>query len=751
MQNDIEQALSQIKKRDGRIVTFDQNLITNAILKAMQAIGEGSPEEALRVSKSVVSDLREKYRSGGLPGIEEIQDIVEQKLILMDFGKTAKAYILYRHNRAIIRAQKKEVPLHVQTLAERSKQYFRNPLGEFIFYGHYSRWLEEEGRRETWIEAVDRNIAFMRENLGDKLIEDEYQELREAILNQQVMPSMRHLWAAGKAARATNVAVYNCSFTAPENLKDFADILYILMCGTGVGFTVEQHVIQSLPQIKPQNGKTAKTFIVEDSKDGWADALLYGLEIWFDGADVNFDFSQVRPFGSHLKTMGGRASGPEPLRLLLSFAREKIISRQGRRLKSIDVHDIICKIGDSVEMGGVRRSAELSLSDLDNVEMRDAKKGRFFVEQPQRAMANNSAVYLAKPSSAEFLEEWLALIHSKSGERGIFNRGGLKHQLPARRWQTFEPYAVKSGLNPCGEIILRSRQFCNLSEVVARADDTEETLLRKARLAAIFGTYQATLTNFPYISPEWKKNCVEERLLGVSINGQWDCPAVRNPETLRKLKEEIIKTNRIYAERFGINPSTATTCVKPSGNGSQLLDTASGMHPRHSPFYIRRVRISASDPLWKMLRDQKVSYHPDVGQVNGLATTYVLEFPVKAPQRAICRDNITAIEQLEYWKILKMNYTEHNPSVTISVSENEWIEVADWLYRNWDILGGLSFLPRGDYVYTLAPYEEITEDRYNELVANFPEIDYAQILAYEKEDETKGSRELACVAAQCEI
>jgi ribonucleoside-diphosphate reductase alpha chain len=747
----VQSQLSQVKKRDGTIVAFNAEKITDAILKAMTAAGEGSREDAAKVSDAVIKILKKKYRVGGIPGIEEIQDIVETALMQQDFTKTARAYILYRANRAEIRAQKREIPPRLRELVQKSKSYFRNPLGEFMSYGHYSRWMEEEGRRETYIEGVDRGINFMKENLGNKLVEAEYQELREAILNQEVMWSMRYFWSAGKAARATNVTIYNCAYTTPESLKDFADTMYISMCGTGVGFSVEQQIIQALPQIKINTGKFSKTHVIEDNKEGWANAILHGMEIWFDGGDVKFDDSLLRPYGARLKTMGGRSSGPKPLLSLLNFTRERILSRQGRRLKSIDVHDIMCKEGESVEMGGVRRSAMLSLSDLDDIEMRDAKRGRFFIEHPYRGMANNSAAYIVKPSSAEFLDEWIALIRSRSGERGIFNRGGLKNQLPSRRWQVFEPYASKSGLNPCGEINLRPRQFCNLSEIVARVFDTLTTLLRKARLAAILGTYQATLTKFSYISPDWKQNCEEERLLGVSINGQWDCPAVRDPEVFRKLKEEIIKTNRIYAERFGINSSTCVTCVKPSGNGSQLLDTASGMHPRHSPFYIRRVRISASDPLWKMLRDQKVPYHPELGQVDGLATTYVLEFPVKAPEGAVFRDNLTAIQQLEYWKMVKLNYTEHNPSVTISIGENEWIGVAHWLYENWDILGGLSFLPREDYVYNLAPYEAITEEHYIKLIEDFPKIDYSQILTYEKDDETKGSRELACTANQCEV
>ncbi|MCS7211241.1 MAG: hypothetical protein NZ844_06365, partial [Chloroherpetonaceae bacterium] len=402
-------------------------------------------------------------------------------------------------------------------------------------------------------------------------------------------------------------------------------------------------------------------------------------------------------------------------------------------------------------MGGVRRSALISLSDLDDVEMRHAKDGAFYVSHPQRAMANNSAIYNEKPTVSEFLDEWLALIKSGSGERGIFNRSTILEQLPARRRESFANYLSTCGTNPCGEIILRSKQFCNLSEVVARAEDTPDTLLRKIRLATILGTYQATLTNFPYLSPEWKKNCEEERLLGVSITGQWDCPAVRNAEVLRALKEEAIKVNQEYAKRFGINPSTCITCVKPSGTVSQLVDAASGMHPRHAPYYIRRIRISASDPLFKMLKDQKFPYKPEVGQVDGSATTYVLEFPVKAPEGAIYRDDLTALEQLEHWKLVKTNFTEHNPSVTVSVGEEEWLEVGNWLYKHWDIIGGLSFLPRTNHVYALAPYEAITKEKYEELVAKLPNVDFAEIVCYEEDDETEGAKELGCVSGSCEL
>jgi len=743
---------TEVKKRDGRLVPFDQSRITNAIFRAMQAAQEGDPgKDAEKVSDQVLTALSKKFPNEYVPSIEEIQDVVESELILMDFPKTAKSYILYRNERAKVREKRNLVPEHVRQLTEESKKYFRNQLSEFIYYRTYSRWIEDEGRRETWIETVDRYVNFMREMLGSRLTEDEYQEIREAVLRQDTMPSMRLMWSAGSAAKANNVTAFNCSFVAPTKLEDFAEIMYLSMSGSGVGFSVESQTTQALPQIKPQTGKFAAVHVIKDSKEGWCDALTLGMKTWFAGKDIKFDFSQVRPAGARLKTMGGQASGPEPLRSLLEFSRRKILARQGRRLSNLDVHDIICKIGEVVVAGGVRRTALISLSDLDDSEMRDAKKGQFYLTEPQRAMANNSAAYTEKPSATLFLEEWLALAKSGTGERGIFNRGSLKHQLPERRWKIFQKHAKTCGTNPCGEIILRSKEFCNLSEVVGRLEDTEETLLQKIRIATILGTFQSMLTDFPYISKEWKKNCDEERLLGVSITGQWDCPAVRNPETLKKLRERAVEVNKTYAERFGIVPSACITCVKPSGNVSQLVDASSGLHPRHSRYYIRRVRINATDPLFLMLKDQKVPYHPEVGQTMSSATTFVFEFPVKAPEGAVVRNDLAALEHLAYWKTVKENYTEHNPSVTVSVGDNEWIEAANWLYENWDMLGGLSFLPRTEHVYLLAPYEEITEERYNELAAKFPNVDFSEIIVYEKQDTTTGAKELACVGGVCEI
>lgn len=741
-----------VRKRDSRVTPFDKTKITNAILKAMTVTNEGKLEDAEKVSEVVLKELAKKYAYDKTLHIEEIQDVVETALILESYPKTAKAYILYRRERAALREKRREIPEHVKILATKSKKYFRNPLAEFVYYRSYSRWIESEGRRETWIETVDRYMTFMRENLGDKLSEQEYDEVREGILNQEAMPSMRLLQFAGKAARKTNVCAYNCSFIAPKTFQDFGEIMYISMCGTGVGFAVESQNVQALPQIEYQKGKSIKTYVIPDSKEGWADSLVLGMKTWFAGEDVKFDFSELRPAGARLMTMGGRSSGPEPLRQLLSFTREKILSRQGRRLSNLDVHDIICKIGEVVVSGGVRRSAMISLSDLDDPEMRDAKKGQFYLTEPQRSIANNSAVYTEKPSNKVFLDEWVALMKSGSGERGVFNRGGLNKTLPERRLKVSEGYIGSFGTNPCGEIILRSKQFCNLSEVVAREEDTKETLMKKIRLATILGTYQATLTNFGYLSPEWKKNCDEERLLGVSITGQWDCEAVRNPEILRALKEEAIRLNREYAKRFGVNESTCITCVKPSGTVSQTVDCASGMHPRHSKYYIRRIRIAASDSLFKMLKDQKVLYNPEVGQSRDDATTFVIDFPVKAPDSAkVFKDDLTAIEQLNHWKLVKENFTEHNPSVTISVGDNEWIAVANWLYVNWEIIGGLSFLPREKHVYALAPYESITKEVYEMAMKHFPEIDFSQILLYERDDETENKKELACAGGTCEI
>ncbi len=746
--------IKKIQKRDGTLVPFDIEKVANAIYKAMIASNEGSDLEASMVANKVFADLvkTSKRFKNFVPDVEGVQDSVEKELMLSDYVQTAKNYILYRKEHEEKRKIDGDVPAHVKKLAQESRKYFKNTLGEFVYYRTYAKWIPEESRRETWVETVDRYVDFMKENLGKKLTATEYKEVREAILKQEVMPSMRLMQFAGEAARRTNVCAYNCSYTAPESFEDIAEVMYVSMCGTGAGWSVESQNVQKLPQIKQQTGKKEKKFIVPDSKEGWCEALTLGMNTWADGRDIEFDYSEIRPSGARLKTMGGKASGPDPLIRLLDFTRNVMLSRQGKRLSNLNVHDILCMIGDCVVSGGVRRSAMISLSDFDDDAIRDAKKGQFYMTDPHRSLANNSAVYTRKPTNEEFLGEWLALIKSRSGERGIFNRGSLSKQLPKRRLAQFEEGEEPQwGTNPCGEIILQPKQFCNLSEIIARKEDTEASLLRKMKYAAILGTYQSSLTHFPFLSKKWKENCEAERLLGVSITGQWDSPAVRNDKTLKKLQKEAIKWNKMYAKKMNVGESTAITAVKPSGTVSQMVDCSSGMHQRHSQYYIRRVRISATDSLFKMLKDQGVPYHPEIGQTMENANTFVLDFPVKAPEGSIFKDDISAIEQLEHWKLVKENYTEHNPSVTISVGDDEWVEVAHWLYKNWEILGGLSFLPRDNHVYQLAPYEAISEERYQELSKRMQNVDFSKIMGYEKIDETDVKKELACAGGTCEV
>lgn len=752
-----------IIKRNGSTVSFDTQKIARAVEKAMKAAGEFREKAPEKIADAITKKLitLKSSEPAFMPTVEGVQDLVESELMLQKFPATAKAYILYRAGRTRMRVKQGDVPEYIRTLTAESKKYFKdNPLGEFIYLRTYARWIESENRRETWTETVDRYISFMKENLGKKLTDEEYAETREAILRQDVMPSMRLMQFAGEPARRCNTCAYNCTFIAPTKLKDFAEIMYLSMQGCGVGFAVESQNIDQLPQIQKQTKTKLPVYLIEDSKEGWCNALTLGLKVWYAGQDIEFDYSLIRPAGARLKTMGGKASGPGPLRSLLGFAREKILRRQGRRLRSIDAHDIICKIGECVVSGGVRRTAMISLSDLDDAELRDAKKGQFFLTEPYRSVANNSAVYETRPSNTELMEEWVALMKSGSGERGIFNRAALGNTLPKRRADYFKKIgflgedgvvAGPIGTNPCGEIILQSKQFCNLSEIIARASDTREALVRKARLAALLGTYQATLTTFKYISKEWTEHCEQERLLGVSVTGQWDSEVARQPETLRAMRDTAVSANATYARRFGINPAMSTTAVKPSGTVSQAFNCSSGIHPRHSQYYIRRVRISATDSLFKMLRDQGVPHSPEVGQTPEQTSTYVLEFPVQSPNGSVFKDDFSALGQLEYWKTVKLNYTEHNPSATISVGEDEWIGVVDWIQKNWDIIGGLSFLPRFEHIYRLAPYESVDKKKYEELVAQFPKIDYSKLVTYERTDETEQKKELACVGGLCDI
>lgn len=756
-----QKVLTNVKKRDGTVVEFDESRISSAVYKAMSAaqersgVLEGNLEvDPTRIAGSVVLDLKTKYgrNGGGVPEIEEIQSLVERNLILSEMPETAKGFILYRQERANIRSQKREVPTRVKELVDESKQFFRNPLSEFTYFRTYSKWKDDEGRREVWTETVQRYMDFMEERLGKGVFtDDETAEIKDAILHQEVMPSMRLMWSAGDATRASNVTAYNCSYIVPTELKDFGEILYVLMCGTGVGFSVENQFAQQFPIIQKQKGARKPTHVVGDSKEGWSNAFTEGLNTWYEGYDLDFDFSKVRPAGAKLKTMGGRSSGPEALEELLTYARAKVLGKQGKRLSSLEIHDLICQTGEIVQVGGVRRSALISLSDLDDPLMRDAKSGNFYERELQRRMANNSAVYEEKPSNIDFIREFLSLAESGTGERGIFNRGGLRYQLPQRRLDLGEEHLESMGTNPCGEINLRNKGFCNLTEVVARPDDTVMSLIRKTRLATMLGTYQSMLTDFPYLSDKWRENAEEERLLGVSITGQMDSPLTQNPEVQKILKEVAIETNREYSRRFGINQSVAITCVKPSGTVSKVVDSSAGGHARWAPYYMNNIRISANDPLFHMLKDQKYPYFPEVGESMSNARNYVVPFAVKSPEGAVTRKDLDAIEQLENWRRMKENFTEHNPSVSIYVGGQEWLDTAQWVYNHWEQVGGLSFFPKDDHVYKLAPLEEITEERFNKEKSRLPKIDYSQIVLYEKDDGTSGAREYACAGGSCEV
>lgn len=623
---------------------------------------------------------------------------------------------------------------------------FPNTLSEFVYYRTYSRWQQSAGRRETWEETVARVIGFYKDLAGKKLDDEDWELLHEYIYNFYAMPSMRLMWTAGPALKKNHFGAFNCSFVNINHYSVFSEIMYVLMHGTGVGYSVEQKNIAKVPAIKPFNGNT-ETLIVGDSKEGWAGAMMEACELWWKGNKVEFDLSKIRKKGTVLKTFGGRASGPGPLKECFDFFADMIERHRGRTLSPINCHDLACKIAESIVVGGVRRSAMISLSDLYDQGMRHAKDGQFWIKAPMRSMSNNSAVYDHKPNSTVFMEEWLALAKSGSGERGIFNRSAIKGMLPKRR-----SYKDDFGTNPCAEIILRDHGLCNLSEVVLRDTDNFDSVLKKVKVATILGTLQSMLTDFgDLVSDKWAKNQEQERLLGVSITGQMDNPALLTEENLEAWKDYAIGINVEYSKKLGIGRSKAITCTKPSGTCSQLVDSASGFHPRFAKHYIRRVRISSTDPLYKMMKDQGVRFFPEVGQIEGKADTYVCEFPIKAPHNSVTAQDMTAIEQLEQWLKIKSNWAEHTVSATIYVEPDEWLKVGNWVYENFEDISGISFLPKNDHVYQLAPYEKIDEDTYNKMASEEVTIDYGQLSNYESEDYTEGAKSYACTGSSCEL
>lgn len=617
---------------------------------------------------------------------------------------------------------------------------------QLIHLSRYSRWNEDKQRRETWLETVDRVIDFWKDQVGDKLTEAEYKELHDAIYNMEVMPSMRSMWSAGDALAKNHFRGYNCSFAAVDHIRAFDEILYILMAGTGVGFACEAEHINKLPFVNDNITHTERTLVIEDSAEGWAKALRKHIAELYLGNVHTWDYSRVRPAGAKLKSMGGRASGPEPLRDLLDFCTAKFKGAAGRKLTQLEVHDIVCKIAEVVVVGGVRRSALISLSDLGSVEMRDAKSGNWWEREPQRALSNNSAVYDSKPDVLTFMEEWGSLIRSYSGERGIFSRQAARRKSNGGRRDATKIV----GTNPCAEILLRSNQLCNLSEVVARASDTPAELKRKVRIATILGTLQSSLTDFKYVRKIWKENCNEERLLGVSLTGIQDCPLLQDPNhhLLMDLRNETIRVNAEYSSRLGIERSAAITTVKPSGTVSQLVDSASGIHGRYAPYYIRRVRQDNKDPFTQFLIDQGVPYEACKMKPN---TTTIFSFPQKSPEGAIIASQQTAIDQLENWKLYQEYWSEHSVSVTVYVKPDEWLKVGNWVYENFDCITGISFLPHDNGTYVQAPYERINVAEYEQLVRDMPVVDFSLFPAYEQEDNTEGAQTLACSAGVCEI
>ena len=635
--------------------------------------------------------------------------------------------------------------------------YLPTDYQSFIATSRYARWIDEDKRRENWGETVDRFMDnVVRRNLDIDTVGIAL-ELREAILNLEVMPSMRSVMTAGPALDRDNTAGYNCSYLPVDDMKSFDEAMYILLCGTGVGFSVESQYVSKLPEV-PTLFKSEDIIVVHDSKEGWAKGLRKLIAMLYSGEIPTWDVSKVRPAGAKLKVFGGRASGPAPLIDLFNFVTDKFKDAEGRRLSSIEVHDIMCKIGEVVVVGGVRRSAMISLSNLSDDRMRNAKSGEWWDDpaqnikrQGQRALANNSVAYTEKPDMETFLTEWTSLVKSKSGERGIFSRVASKKQAAknGRRNTEFE-----FGCNPCSEIILRPYEFCNLSEIVVRATDTIDDLERKVRLATILGTIQSTLTNFPYLRKIWQKNTEEERLLGVSLTGIMDNKLLTHANagleaTLERLRNVAVATNAEWAKHLGIPVSTAITCVKPSGTVSQLVDSASGIHARHSAYYIRTVRCDNKDPLTQFMISQGIPSEPDVRKPD---STTVFSFPQKSPEGSVTRNDMTAIKQLELWLTYQRHWCEHKPSVTITVREHEWLEVGAWVFKNFDEVSGVSFLPHDDHTYQQAPYQDCSKHDYETLLSVMPDrIDWAKLSEFETEDTSKGTSTFACSGNSCEM
>jgi ribonucleoside-diphosphate reductase alpha chain len=731
-----------IVKRGGQKQPFNADRIHEAIAKCFHGLTRDPATPVAELTTRVINVVTAKYQ---VPTVEQVQDIVEMVLQAAGEYEAAKAYILYRAEHAKLRKER-PIPDDVVEAFRKSDSYFPTQLQKFQFYDKYSRFNYEMGRRETWVETVDRAMAYLKETSQNKLPASDYERIRQGILDMKVMPSMRLLAMAGEPARRSNIAIYNCSYLPVDSVDSFVEALIISMNGCGVGFSVERQYIEKLPRIKRQTGVKRPLHPIADTSEGWAESLRLGLNTWFSGEDIEFDYSEIRPAGVPLKIKGGRASGPEPLRQMMMFARSRILARQGSFLSSVDAHDIMCSVGGAAVSGGVRRTAMISLFDYDDHEMKSSKDGDFWLHNSQRWNANNSAVWPQRRLTQEEVARFvLDMTMSGRGEPGIFNRKAAVDNRPSRR------AGAEFGTNPCGEIILRPYQFCNLSSAIARAEDDFDSLKEKVELATIIGTIQSMATNFPGLRPIWKQNCEEERLLGVDLNGQMDSPVCQDPDVQSRLRYVAVETNKTYARLLGIQQSAAVSAVKPSGNSSQLLNSSSGLHARWAPYYVRNVRVGGHTPVFKVLQDAGVPMDPENGQTAETATTWVAHFPVKSPDGAATRNDRTAIQQCDYWLQNKVHYTEHNPSVTITYQADEVIDIIKWIWEHQDKIGGMAFLPAFDARYEQMPYEEITRETYEKLAAKFPEIDFSKIFRYEENDLTTAAHELACMSGHCDI
>jgi ribonucleoside-diphosphate reductase alpha chain len=730
-----------VVKRSGAVVPFDSTRIERAVRLCLKDVGE-------IVSNAWLSDFVFAVTEsvGEEPTVEFIQDTVERTLLQAGKVEAARSYIRYRDEHAKMRAV--QISDETRAAFDDAATYFPSFLAQFQFFDKYARFDHTKGRRETWVEAIDRVVDFLKELSENRLESHVYAAIRDSFLRRDAMPSMRLLAMAGEAARRQNAATYNCSYVAVDHIMAFVETMALSLAGAGVGYSVEYQNVAKLPVVSHQmlTGKPHPVHQIEDTTEGWCFAWHTGLVTWFSGGDVTFDYSLLRPFGAPLKVKGGRASGPAPLKALLDNARKIIINAQGRQLTTLEAHRMMCMTGSAAVAGGTRRTAMIALFSHGDMLMRTCKDGNLN-ETPELWNANISECWPDRQlTQVEIAEFFLAMHKSRRGEPGIFSRRATINTLPARR------NVAEFGTNPCAEVSLRPNGLCNLSSAVCRVDDTLDSLAQKVTITTIVGTIQSMATHLPGLRPEWRINAEEERLLGVDLNGQRDCAIVQEAWVMDYLQDIATTTNQKYAELLGINPSAAITCVKPSGNASVLLDSSSGLHARHAPYYIRRVRISASSPLFPVVRDAGVPMMPENGQYADTATTWVMSVPVKSPDGAVCRNDLSAVDQLDYWLRVKTSWCQHTASVTISYDDDEIIDVMQWVCDNQDVISGLSFLPRENIQYDQAPYEEIDRGTYERLAAEFPtNVDFARITIYEHGDTTTSSTEVACAGGACEL